>query len=176
MRGGARTKKKCIKNKNPINKMKIENTISYLIIGWMTFSIGCIGYVISGGTNSHMFAIGPNENFYILGIGIDTLPKYWLVVSFCFINSGMRAFNLNVLHSWIINEIQDVNNISYINPKKAYAISNIALVFYWYDFFMYMNILFSQIDMLVVEVVSDLIATYILTRHYLSLKSSVLPM
>jgi hypothetical protein len=163
------------KNKNPINKMKIENTISYLIIGWMTFSIGCIGYVISGGTNSHMFAIGPNENFYILGIGIDTMPKYWLVVSFCFINSGMRAFNLNVLHSWIINEIQDANNISYINPKKAYAISNIALIFYWYDFFMYMNILFSQIDMLVVEVLSDLIATYILTRHYLSLKSSVLP-
>lgn len=39
--------------------MKIENTISYLIIK-------CIGYVISGGTNSRMIAIEPNENFYIL--------------------------------------------------------------------------------------------------------------
>jgi len=98
--------------------MKFENGISCLIVGWMSLSIGCISYVIMDGSKSHMFAIGPNDNFYILGIGIDTMPKYWTVVTFCFINSGCRALNLNVLHSWIINEIQDVNKITYIQPKK----------------------------------------------------------
>ena len=154
--------------------LKFENGISCLIVGWMSISIGCISYVIMDGSKSTMFAIGPNDNFYILGIGIDTMPKYWLVVAFCFINSGMRALNLNVLHSWIVNEIQDVNNITYIQPKKAYAISYVALIFYWFDFFMYMNILFSQIDMLMVEVLSDAIVTYLLTSHYLSLKVPVL--
>jgi hypothetical protein len=154
--------------------LNFENGISCLIVGWMSLSVGCISYVIMDGSKSTMFAIGPNENFYILGIGIDTLPKYWLVVTFCFINSGMRALNLNVLHSWIINEIQDVNNVAYIQHKKAYAISYVALIFYWFDFFMYMNILFSQIDMLMVEVLSDAIVTYFLTRHYLSLKIPVL--
>jgi len=36
-----------------------------------------------------------------------------------------------------------------------------------------MNILFSQIDMLMVEVLSDAIVTYFLTSHYLSLKNTV---
>lgn len=143
--------------------LKFENGISCLIVGWMSISMGCISFVIMKGSKSTMFAIG-----------IDTMPKYWLVVAFCFINSGMRALNLNVLHSWIVNEIQDVNNVTYIQPKNAYAISYVALLFYWFDFFMYMNILFSQIDMLMVEVLSDAIVTYFLTSHYLSLKVPVL--
>ena len=151
---------------------KFENIISCLILGWMSLSIGCISYVIMNESKSTMFAIGPNDQFYILCIVINTMPKYWTVVTFCFINSGCRALNLNVLHSWIINEIQDVNNLQHIHHKKAYTISYIALIFYWFDFFMYMNILFSQIDMLMVEVFSDLIVTFYLTRHYLSLKNT----
>jgi hypothetical protein len=35
---------------------------------------------------------------------------------------------------------------------------------------MYMNILLSQIDMLLVEIISDLIMNFYLTKHYLYLK------
>jgi len=44
------------------------------------------------------------------------------------------------------------------------------MIYNWFDFFMYMNILLSQIDMLLVEVFSDLIVNYFLTKYYLSLK------
>ena len=59
---------------------KFENIISCLILGWMSLSIGCISYVVMNESKSTMFAIGPNDQFYILGIGINTMPKYWTVV------------------------------------------------------------------------------------------------
>jgi hypothetical protein len=60
--------------------------------------------------NNNIITIGPNPDFYILGFCINTIPKYGIVVSFCFMNSSMRAMNVNVLHSWVINEIQDIKN------------------------------------------------------------------
>jgi hypothetical protein len=121
-------------------------------------------------TDSNVFRIGPNHDFYILGICIDTFPKYGMIVSFCFINSGIRSINGNVLHSWIINEIQDIKNKNPINKNKAFTITFISVIYNWFDFFMYMNILLSQIDMLLVEIVSDLIMNFYLTKYYLRLK------
>jgi hypothetical protein len=76
----------------------------------------------------------------------------------------------NVLNPWIINEIQDVNNKTQISNCKAYPLVFISIIYNWFDFFMYMNILLSQIDMLLVEIFADLIVNYGITKHYLHLK------
>jgi len=144
-----------------------EIMMGSLVSTWMVITISGISYFILNNTN---ISIGPNDDFFIFGICINNFQKYGLVVSFCFINSAIRAINGNVLHSWIINEIQDVKNKSIINHNKAYTLSYISVIYNWFDFFMYMNILLSQIDMLLVEVFSDLIVNYFLTKYYLSLK------
>ena len=105
-----------------------------------------------------------------MGICIDTGLKYVVVVSFCFMNSAIRAVNSNVLRGWIINEIQDTKNKNAIDAKKAYALSFVHVSYNWFDFFMYMNILLSQMDMLLFETLADLIMTGILTRYYLKAK------
>jgi hypothetical protein len=120
--------------------------------------------------DSNVFSVGPNPEFYIFGICIDTAPKYGAVVSFCFINSGIRSMNGNVLRSWIINEVQDVTNKTPVNHKNAYGLVFISIIYNWFDFFMYMNILLSQIDMLFVETFADLIVNGYLTRHFLHVK------
>jgi hypothetical protein len=150
-----------------------EINMGCIIGGWMIIIIFLLAYTIINNilnTDSHVFRIGPNPDFFILGISIDTFPKYGIIVSFCFINSGIRSINGNVLHSWIINEVQDIKNKNPMNYKKAYVISFISIIYNWFDFFMYMNILLSQIDMLFVEILSDLIMNFYLTKHYLHLK------
>lgn len=140
----------------------------FIIISLLTYII----YKNSSNINTNIFSLGPNSELYILGICIDTYIKYGTVICFCFINSGIRAMNMNVLHSWIINEIQDTKNNNIIETKKAYTLSSISVIYNWFDFFMYMNILLSQIDMLLIEIFADLIMTFFLTTYYLRLKQN----
>lgn len=148
----------------------MENIVGGIISSWMCISIGIISYIVY--KNQNNITIGPNPDFYILGFCINTIPKYGIVVSFCFINSSIRAMNGNVLHSWVINEIQDVKNKNIINSSKAYTLSCIHVLYNWFDFFMYMNILLSQIDMLLIETIADLMVTFYLTKYYLQCKKS----
>lgn len=121
-------------------------------------------------TDKDSFPIGPNTELYILHIPIDTPTKYILVVSFCFCNSIFRSLHHNILQSYIINSIQDINSKNPITDTYTYLcyeISCISTIYTWFDFFMYMHILMSQIDLLLVEVSADVIMTIIITKYYL---------
>ena len=151
-----------------------ELNVGLLVTGWIAVTATFIAWTISSSNeyiDTNIFSVGPNPELYILGICIDTFPKYGIVVTFCFINSGMRDMNINVLNSWIINEIQDTKNKNPVGIKKAYYVSFVSVVYGWFDFFMYMNILLSQIDMLLIEIGADLIMTGLLTAHYLKVKN-----
>jgi len=139
--------------------------ISIWIIGIMTF--------LFFNTDKHTFPIGPNTELYILYIQIDTSAKYMTVVSFCFCNSIFRSLNHNILQPMIINTIQDINNKTIIMSNHlSYEISCISTIYNWFDFFMYMHILMSQIDLLFVEVSADIIMTIIITKYYLDRKGN----
>jgi len=149
----------------------IEIFVSRFILLWISIITGSLTYISLYQQNIELFQVGPNSSLFILGINIDTNLKYSIVVAFCFLNSGIRTINSNVLHSWVINVVQDPKYTSKINPCRSYEISYVNTIYNWVDFFMYMNILLSQIDMLLIEIAADLIMTTILTRHYLSLKN-----
>lgn len=153
----------------------LEHWAGILLLGWITFSVASITYIVFTNDVSSLFSVGPNSDFFIFGICIDTFSKYGVVVSFCFLNSGIRAVNGNVLNSWIINEIQDVTRTSSsvsIPISKACSLSFIHVIYNWFDFFMYINILLSQIDMLFIEIFADLIVTGCITIYYLRAKKN----
>ena len=120
-----------------------------------------------------IFQIGPNENLIIFGVVIDTATKYLAMVSFCFVNSGIRTLNHNILQPFIINVIQDKENKMAITYKQSYELSFVYTIYNWFDFFMYMNILMSQIDMLFIEITADLIITFVLTTDYVKNKTVI---
>lgn len=78
--------------------------------------------------------------------------------------------NHNILQPWIINVIQDKTNPTHIAYSQSYELSFVYTIYNWFDFFLYMNILLSQIDMLLVEVFADLIVTFFLTTDYVRSK------
>ena len=168
----------------------LEKQISRAMIIWIFFICSIVGYMISidnteyftdvpysGSATSraatlhplnHMFQVGPNNKLFILGVCINTQSKYLIVVSFCFVNTGLRGLNNNIIHPWVLNVVQDEKNMVVVNRLTAYELTLISTIYTWFDFFMYMNILMAQIDLFFIEVFADLIITTITTRYYLN--------
>ena len=144
--------------------MDIEKITSRIIFLWIML---ISSFIVSKSREISIFRFGPNQDLIILDVCIDTSYKYTIVVGFCFTNSVIRALNHNILQSWIINTIQDKQNNTRINPLQAYEVSITSVIYNWFDFFMYMNILMSQIDMLLIEISADIIMTTLLTGYYI---------
>ncbi len=87
-----------------------ETRVARLVAVWMGAIIAAMSIIASQDSNIPIFQIGPNEHLLIFGIVIDTAAKYITVVSFCFLNSGIRTLNHNILQPYIINVIQDKEN------------------------------------------------------------------
>ena len=150
--------------------MHIVVVTAILIVNWMLTVISALGILLNqqGLLGTHIYRVGPNSDLYILGFCIDTVPKYWGIAAFCFVNAGMRTLNGEVLRPWITTQVQDISKpVEQIPRVKAYTISCIASLYGWFDFFMYMNILLTQIDMMFIEVSADMTMTLILTTYYL---------
>jgi len=139
---------------------------------WMAIVSGGLAYLINANNlDAKIYRFGPNPDLYILGFCIDTFPKYAFITSFCLVNSGFRTLNGVVLHSWITNQVRDVSKPVAVSHILAYEISCVSCVYGWFDFFMYMNILLTQIDMMFIEIGADLIMTSFLTNYYLRVYS-----
>ena len=136
---------------------------------WMVSVIIGLGIMLEnqGLIGTHIYRFGPNEDLYILGFCIDTVEKYSVFAVFCCLNSGMRTLNQVILMPWITNQVQDISKPMEVSPYSAYEISCVSSAYIWFDFFMYMNILLTQIDMMLIEIGTDLIMTVILTTYYL---------
>ena len=145
--------------------MNLELYFSRIILVWMFATTSALFYVVQD--DNTKFNIGPNSSFFILNVCIDTPAKYITIVSFCFINSAFRTSNHTILQSWITNTVQNKQCSLTLVPSHSYEISFVSTIYNWFDFFMYMNILMAQFDMLLVEIVSDLLITFFVTRYYL---------
>ena len=115
------------------------------------------------------YIFGPNNNLIIFGVHINSYTKYSIVIVYCFINSLIRSSYNDVLRSWLTNSIQDIK----IQKKPeitffAYEVTYVTTIYNWFDWYIYMNILLAQVDMLIVEITSDLIMSGLITRYYLN--------
>lgn len=149
--------------------MRVVHWTAGCILVWIVLVIAVLGVLLEQEDllGTHVYRVGPNPDLYILGFCIDTVHKYVAVAAFCFVNSGMRTINGEILRSWITNQVQDISKPVSVTTFEAYAISCVASFFVWFDFFMYMNILLTQVDMMFIEISADLVMTILVTTYYL---------
>jgi hypothetical protein len=151
----------------------MEKLISRIIIGWMILiiiTILCL-YNKMDEEAQKFYIFGPNNNLIIFGLQINSYVKYSIVIFYCVINSSIRTSYNDVLRPWLINSIQDIN----VEKKPeivffAYEVTYVTTIYNWFDWYIYMNILLSQVDMLIVEITSDLLMSGLITRYYLTYK------
>jgi hypothetical protein len=147
----------------------LEKYIGRIILCWIAMILSFLTIVVS---NQHIqqykqFQFGPSQDLVILGIVVDDYGTYGFVILFCFLNSGVRTIHHNIIQPWIINNLQDEKCTTNITYFTAYELTLISTTYTWFDFFMYMNIIMSQIDMFLIETGSDMIATTLVTTYYI---------
>lgn len=114
------------------------------------------------------YRFGPHEDLDIMGITINTHARYAMVAMFCIVNSFIRSVETDIIHAWLINNVQDVHiHKSQEVRKIAYQVAVIHAMYYWWDWFIYMNILLAQFDLFLIEMLASIITTVITTRMYL---------
>lgn len=149
----------------------MEKIVSRSIGCWICIVSFCIGILHNRNESvSAFYNIGPNSSLVILGFVINNYNKYIVVVSYCFINSIFRSLFHNILTPWVTNVVQDITKPKPIAIQSfAYESAIIITVYTWFDWFLYYNILVSQIDLLLVEITMDLMMALIITHYYISL-------
>jgi hypothetical protein len=75
----------------------------------------------------------------------------------------------DLLLPWLTHRIQDRTAFKpHGIAPLAYEITMVTAVYFWMDWFIYLNILLSQIDMLLAEIIADLMVSVLVTRYYLN--------
>ena len=118
---------------------------------------------------SDFYSLGPNSSLIILGFTIDNYTKYIVVVSYCFINSILRSLFHNILTPWVTNSVQDITKVKPKNMHMfAYESAFVITMYTWFDWFLYYNILASQMDLFMIEISMDIIMAVTITYYYVT--------
>ena len=82
----------------------------------------------------------------------------------------MRNLNNQVVHAWITLVVYDTtipkNDLSQL---YIYEITLMSAIYTYIDWFIYLNLVFSQLDIILIELAGELFITFIVTRMYLSI-------
>lgn len=150
--------------------------VTRITTGWMTI-ITILMTVISmkSSGNTSFYRFGPQSDLVILGFTIDTPEKYALVVLYALINTAIRSMNHNIITPWIMLNVQNTNQPviqSRINSnnRDQYEICIFNTMYTWFDWLIYIHMLLAQVDMVLIEMTTDVIATCIVTNWYIKTK------
>ena len=150
-----------------------EITIARVLLTWLFILLALIIFMSYNDKNVKIH-IGPSDELIIFGTTINTNKKYVAVVMLCIFNSAIRTMNSNIIHPWVINNVQDTKIYFKVNIYHAYEITAIHAVYGFIDWYFYMNIILSQIDLFMVEMIVDLIMAMLTTKYYLYIKAQTL--
>jgi hypothetical protein len=146
--------------------------VSRIITAWMILILTILLSYIFANTeqftgDTSFYKFGPNPDLVILGITIDTPDKYGLIVLYAILNTIIRNLDQNVITPWITLNVQNINVAEQIKIKKQYEISIINTIYSWFDWLIYIHMLLAQVDMFLLELITDTIAIYFVTRWYI---------
>lgn len=139
--------------------------VSRIIALWIICIGTGIGYIVS--TTS--YRIGPNPSFIILGTTIDTVQKYIALCAYVIVNIIMRNMNFTIINPWLIQHVQNTNPLL-LPSSHVYHISICFTLYGWVDSIIYIHVIMSQFDIVLLEIITDLIVHTYITRTYLHAK------
>lgn len=159
-------------------KLSAHVVVSRCIVGWMSTVTIFLGICLFHSQyRSKFFRIGPSSDLVILGIQIDTFLKYYMLVSYSVVNSTFRGLLNDVVQPWIINHVQNsAIKKNHDDTAISYEITLVTTFYKWFDWFLNMNILLSQVDLILFECIADCIITVCSTRFYLKAKLHHVPL
>lgn len=136
---------------------------------WIIAIIAGISSALLSQSNVDAFyTFGPSSTFVILGITIDTPLKYSIVVLYSVLDTLVTALLYQVVTPWLTLVVHDTTvSKTHIFYFLIYEISLIRRIYAWVDWLLYINILLSQIDVALIQLLTDALCTIYITYVYL---------
>ena len=136
---------------------------------WIIAIIGGItSALLSQSTVDTFYTFGPSSTFVILGITIDTPLKYSIVVLYSVLDTLVTALLYQVVTPWLTLVVHDTTvSKTHISYFLIHEISLISRIYAWIDWLLYINILLSQIDVALIQLLTDALCTIYITYVYL---------
>jgi|688.fasta_scaffold269711_2 hypothetical protein len=157
----------------PNEQLERVRKIIRILQGWtLAIFISLLALFKKGSVFKNFYNIGPSENLVILGLEVNNFWMYSGIVFYSFFNTIIRAMNNQVVLAWITLVVHDTTiSKDDISRLYIYEITLMSSIFTYIDWFIYLNLVFSQIDIVLIEFAGELFMTFMVTRMYL--KSSV---
>jgi len=121
----------------------------------------------SGESETRFFTFGPRDELVILDIKINTPWRYSVVVMYTIFSTIARTVLQEVVSPWLIQTVQNDKPKDEYAQRYAQEVALGEVIYRWFDWFMYMNILLAQVDMMLIELVGNLLAVTYTTRAYM---------
>lgn len=161
------------------DEVPLQSVVGKIMCFWMFLVTVTIFGLARYATDEQQqfYTVGPNEHLHILGFAINNYARYVCVIVYCFVNSMIRTMNSTILHPWLLNNIQDESKYKTGDMVRyAYELTTVSSIYTWFDWFIYMNVLLAQIDMLFFEIVADLLMALLTTKYYIEKSPTYLPL
>jgi len=148
---------------------------THIVLLWCLLICSLMGIFHEYFDDPMYYRFGPHPDFKLLGFTVDTYSKYFMIIVYTFINTYIRNINSDILKPWVTHNLENTNNESIVkrqlhNQLFFYEITFVSKIFFWVDWFIYMNMLLSQIDMILIEGIIDIIVSFYITHQYLKMK------
>jgi hypothetical protein len=147
---------------------RVRKTIR-ILQGWtVAIIISLLALLKKGSAFKNFYNIGPSENLIILGLEVNNFWMYSGIVFYSFFNTIIRNMNNQVVCAWITLVVHDTTiSKDDISRLYIYEITLMSSIYAYIDWFIYLNLVFSQIDIVVIEFAGELVITYMVTKMYL---------
>jgi len=148
---------------------RVHSTVRLLQI-WTASILVALGVLLKKGSAfNNFYQFGPSENLIILGLVVDNYYLYSGVVFYSFFNTVIRNLNNQIVCAWITLVVHDTTiSKEYISSLHIYEITLMSAIYTYIDWFIYLNLVFSQLDIVLIEFAGELFITYMVTRMYIT--------
>ena len=138
---------------------------------WTASVLVTLGLLLKKGTAlNNFYQYGPSDNLIILGLVINSYALYAGVVFYSFFNTVIRNLNNQIVCSWVTLVVHDTTVPKHdLSRLYMYEITLMSAIYTYIDWFIYLNLVFSQLDIVLIEFVGEMFITFIVTRMYLSI-------
>jgi hypothetical protein len=124
---------------------------------------------INQSTDNAFYQWGPHSELVLFGIVVDTWAKYSCVILYSVVNVSLRNVEQNILRPYLLLHVQDESvSKQTLNHVHIYEITVLVTLYTWFDWFMYMQMLLTQVDMIFIEAAADMVVSLVVTRWYLT--------
>lgn len=147
-----------------------KRVITMFLMIWL--SIVLVVFKDIGLLDTKFMTLGPSEFTVFMGVTLNTWYKWGLVAAFTFINTSVNDFVSDALSPWILNTITD-HKTRYIPYSKLVCL---AITQTWSVYCNIMSVFgiflaMSQIDFVLIRMVSDLMVNAYTTTKFMRKKT-----